>query len=66
MKAIQTKTIEYEYDGTKMQGFLAYADAVKGKRPGVLVFPEWWGLNEYAKTRASNSPNSATSHSPPT
>ena len=26
--------------------------AVKGKRPGVLVVPEWWGLNVYAKHRA--------------
>ena len=52
MQTIQTRAIEYEYDGAKMQGFLAYDDAVKGKRPGILVFPEWWGLNEYAKTHA--------------
>jgi dienelactone hydrolase len=50
--AVQTKVVEYEYDGTKLKGFLAYDDATKQKRPGVLVFPEWWGLNEYAKTRA--------------
>jgi len=23
-----------------------------GKRPGILVFPEWWGLDDYAKMRA--------------
>ena len=50
--AVQTKVVEYEADGTKLKGFLAYDDAAKGKRPGVLVFPEWWGLNDYAKTRA--------------
>ena len=49
--AVQTKTIEYEFDGTKLMGFLAWDDAASGKRPGVLVFPEWWGLNDYAKGR---------------
>ncbi len=49
--AVVTKTIEYDYDGTKLKGFMAYDDAVKEKRPGVLVVHEWWGLNEYAKDR---------------
>lgn len=50
--AVKTKVIEYEYDGTKLKGFLAYDDAAKEKRPGVLVVHEWWGLNDYAKKRA--------------
>ena len=50
--AVQTKEIEYEHDGTKLKGVLAYDDAVKEKRPAVLVFHEWWGLNDYAKMRA--------------
>jgi dienelactone hydrolase len=50
--AIVTKTIDYEFEGVKLKGFLAYDDAVTEKRPGVLVFPEWWGLNDYAKSRA--------------
>lgn len=50
--AVQTKEIEYEHDGTKLKGVLAYDDAATGKRPGVLVFHEWWGLNDYAKMRA--------------
>lgn len=49
--AVVTKTVEYEYDGTRLKGFLAYDDAVKEKRPGVLVVHEWWGLNDYAKDR---------------
>jgi dienelactone hydrolase len=48
---VVTKTIDYEYDGTKLKGFLAYDDSVKEKRPGVLVVHEWWGLNDYAKER---------------
>jgi dienelactone hydrolase len=50
--AVVTKAVDYESDGTKLKGFLAYDDASKEKRPGVLVFPEWWGLNDYAKIRA--------------
>ncbi|MBN9519654.1 dienelactone hydrolase family protein [bacterium] len=50
--AVKTEVVEYEHAGTKLKGFVAYDDAVTGKRPGVLVFPEWWGLNDYAKSRA--------------
>jgi dienelactone hydrolase len=49
--AVVTKVVEYEYDGVKLKGFLASDDAVKEKRPGVLVVHEWWGLNEYAQER---------------
>ena len=50
--AVVTKTVEYEFDGVKLKGFLAHDDAVKEKRPGVLVVHEWWGLNAHAKERA--------------
>jgi len=50
--AVQTKEIEYEEGGAKFKGVLAYDDAAKGKQPGVIVFHEWWGLNDYAKMRA--------------
>jgi dienelactone hydrolase len=50
--AVKTETVEYEAGGTKLKGFVAYDDAVTEKRPGVIVFPEWWGLNDYAKGRA--------------
>lgn len=49
--AVVTKVVDYEHDGTKLKGFLAYDDALKGKQPGVLVIHEWWGLNDYAKER---------------
>jgi dienelactone hydrolase len=52
---IVTKTVEYDRGGVKFDGYLAYdsAAAPDAKRPGVLVVPEWWGLNDYVKNRAS-------------
>jgi dienelactone hydrolase len=35
-----------------MKGYLAYDENITGKRPGVLVVHEWWGLNDYARKRA--------------
>lgn len=49
---IMTKTISYQHDGVNLEGFLAYDDSIKGKRPAVLVVHEWWGLNDYARSRA--------------
>lgn len=46
------KTVEYSHEGTVMKGYLAYDDAVQGKRPGLLVVHEWWGQNEYVRKRA--------------
>jgi dienelactone hydrolase len=48
---IKTETIPYKVGDTQYIGYLAYDDAVAGKRPGVLVVHEWWGLNDYAKKR---------------
>jgi len=45
-------TVEYSAQGVVMKGYLAYDENVKGKRAGVLVVPEWWGLNDYARRRA--------------
>ncbi|WP_053145872.1 dienelactone hydrolase family protein [Pseudomonas sp. P97.38] len=51
--AVQTQEIPYtSADGTKLIGYYAFDDAVKGPRPGVVVVHEWWGLNDYAKRRA--------------
>ena len=49
---VVTKTIAYEQGGQKLEGYLAYDDAKSGPRPGVLVIHEWWGLNDYTKSRA--------------
>jgi dienelactone hydrolase len=49
---VRTKEVSYKHDGVTLKGFLAWDDAAKGKRPGVLVVHEWWGLNDYARDRA--------------
>lgn len=50
--AIQTKEIEYQHGGTTLQGYLAWDDAAKGARPGVIVVHEWWGHNAHARRQA--------------
>lgn len=50
--ALKTESIEYKDGDTLLKGFTVYDDALQGKRPGVIVVHEWWGLNDYAKRRA--------------
>jgi dienelactone hydrolase len=49
---VKTKEVEYKQGDTVLQGFIAWDDAAKGKRPGVLVIHEWWGHNEHARNQA--------------
>lgn len=46
-----TQEITYQADVT-LKGFLAYDDSTTEKRPGILVVHEWWGHNEYTRSRA--------------
>lgn len=52
--AVVGKEIAYQAanDEAKLTGYIAYDDAVEGKRPAVLVVHEWWGHNDYARKRA--------------
>lgn len=49
---VQGREVTYSANGTTLKGYVAYDDAAKGKRPGILVVHEWWGHNEYARMRA--------------
>ncbi len=50
--SIVTKTVSYSSDGTPLKGFIAYDSSKTGKRPGIIVVHEWWGMNAYAEKRA--------------
>jgi len=50
--ALQTRTIEYQQGDTTLAGVLVYDDAVKTKRPGVLIVHQWMGVTGYEQKRA--------------
>jgi dienelactone hydrolase len=49
---IKTEKLNYEADGLEMISHFYVDEDVAGPRPGVLVFPEAFGLGEHAKSRA--------------
>jgi dienelactone hydrolase len=49
---IQGQSVEYSAQGIVLKGYLAFEDSREGKRPGVVVVHEWWGLNDYVRKRA--------------
>jgi dienelactone hydrolase len=49
---VTTENVDYKIGGKDFRGFLAYDNSITDKVPGVLVAPEWWGLNAYVKGRA--------------
>ncbi len=49
---MKTETIEYRDGEVTLKGFLAYDERQTGKRPGILVMPEAFGLGAHAKQRA--------------
>jgi dienelactone hydrolase len=51
--AVKTTTVEYHStDGTIMEGYVAYDDAIKGPRPGILIVHDWMGLGQFQKDKA--------------
>jgi dienelactone hydrolase len=50
--AVKTEEVRYRVGDSEFTGYLAYDDAVSGKRPGVIVIHEWLGHNAYARKRA--------------
>src|SRR5690349_20209612 len=44
--AMVTKDLRYQVGGKEMQSVLVYDDAVKTPRPGLVMTPDWLGMNE--------------------
>jgi len=50
--AIKEGPVEYKAGDTVLKGYLVYDDAMKERRPGVLVVHEWWGHDQHARNSA--------------
>lgn len=50
--AVKEEAVSYKAGDTTMKGFVVYDDAVKGKRPGVIVVHEWWGITPHVRGEA--------------
>jgi dienelactone hydrolase len=49
---LKEDTISLSIDNKNYVGYVAYDGNIQNKRPGIIVVPEWWGLNDYVKDRA--------------
>ncbi len=50
--SIQSRTVEYVVDGKTFEGYLAWDDAVRGKRPAVAVAHAWAGRSPFEEEKA--------------
>jgi len=49
---IKEENVSYIGGDTTMNSFIAYNESTDKKRPGILILPEWWGVNDYTRSRA--------------
>jgi dienelactone hydrolase len=49
---LKEEAVTYQANGVTLKGYLVFDESITGKRPAILVVHEWWGLNDYAKSRA--------------
>jgi dienelactone hydrolase len=50
--AIKEEPVAYKDGDTTMKGFVVYDDAKKGKRPGIVLVHEWWGITKHTHNEA--------------
>lgn len=49
---VVAKKVQYKQGETVLEGYLAYDSSVKGRRPAVLIFHDWNGIDDYEMGRA--------------
>lgn len=49
---LKEESVSYVANGVTLKGFVIYDESIKGKRPAVVIAPEWWGVNDYIRMRA--------------
>jgi dienelactone hydrolase len=50
--AIKEELVTYKDGATTLKGFIVYDEAREGRRPGVLVVHEWWGITPHVRAEA--------------
>lgn len=50
--AIKEEPVTYKDGDTTMKGFIVYDGAKKGRRPGIIVVHEWWGITKHVRGEA--------------
>ena len=50
--AIKEEPVSYKDGETVMKGFIVYNDALKAKRPGIVLVHEWWGITKHVHAEA--------------
>ncbi len=50
--ATKEEPVTYQDGGTTMKGFIVFDDAVQGKRPGIVMVHEWWGITKHIRNEA--------------
>jgi dienelactone hydrolase len=51
--AVKEQPVSYQDGQTTLKGFVVYDDAQSGKRPGIVMVPEWWGITKHTHTEAA-------------
>jgi len=51
-KVVNMRTVTYSAQGKNFRSFIAFTGDSIQLKPVVLIIPEWWGLDDYAKYRA--------------
>src|SRR5215211_1752041 len=52
MQTMMEEPVTYQDGETTMKGFVVYDEAVHGKRPGIVMVHEWWGITKHVHTEA--------------
>jgi dienelactone hydrolase len=50
--ASKEEPVAYQDGEAKMKGVIVYDDAIQGKRPGIVLVHEWWGITNHTHTEA--------------
>jgi len=49
---IRQEPVSYTAGDTTMKGFIVYDEARQGRRPGIIVVHEWWGITKHSHDEA--------------